>query len=511
MLRVELLLGFLGLFAVPAAADTYFAPRPDLRVALPLSSIITALRALEGTRYEGSGGACRDDFYVKLNALNPSARGIVDLLDGSAAFELQLGLTAEGDYYRGICDVFDVKVNCDIRAKLGDLTFPVTGAGTCDIDIHSFAADGKSAQEESEAAQDYAEETEQSLVNFDFTIDPLLQLPADPVIHLKPSDSTQPEFVELTFGSYVQREWRPSETPLERRMLLTARALGLGGTNHAIDPCCAKEVVTVDPQYMVADMLIGHANSVTEPDSASAMATLERGLTTGGSTAVILEIAATAFGQVRGDGVQDGLFGTLLPLKIAGRQRIDKGYYVTYEIIASGARAGFGSKGGNDYVGVELELSDWKVWLSKTAEDRGAPAKIKRVLASAMLDLPRVTASGRIETAVREFTIQFDCTFGSVKGCFKVPNFASSLNAGTLDLGSIRSEVVIALPECIRFSSNKFKPKKRCSQSDSARPGAISNSTPNNVGRIKLHLDQIQGGLIDAGRAVQYRIPVSNP
>jgi probable HAF family extracellular repeat protein len=483
------LLPLLFLLATDARAEEFWVPNHDIRVAIPLQPFTAAIQQFTNTTYGGKLNSPPCGVNIDLTAAQVAPIGILDFRSGAPAFALKMGVNFNAHFYNW-CNVVNPTVTCSANAHIGELSIDSIGGGNCQVSVAG------------------------SQMNFDFPLQlpaPLSGLDSYPVV-LSKGDASADSYLFSEFGELKDDgTWIPASDPTHRSIAFRARAMASSAA-PTTQPVSSSDLVqlVMSPDYLVVDASAGTASFYRANSLTDAISYISSNLPALGSEPKArLEISTSVFGIGGSTLTGNGIFGSVLPIKVQGRRKLAQNLYAHFNFVISGARVGIGTSGTAQVIAVQLTISKIQASISTNRDEVGTPATARPAAnLQVVLTVPELdNTTGIVVTRLTNLSLGIEINHHDFSGEVTIPNVGDIFVTKLFNLGKLNTDLPIQLPDCVPLSVDA-SPDRPCSTAPNSS-GALSNDNPSLASTIRLDLLHLSPPVVNASLGtITYDIPV---
>jgi hypothetical protein len=480
-MKVLPLLVIMLLGPIQAAAQV-FAYEHDVRAAVNLSALSTALEKLSGTRYRAkfhnNGTVCTTP-RLEVNVGNAKIKSSTFLhgLDGRSGLGLKLGIDPSAEVHK--CGDWGVPAICDWATSFTGLEPAYQVVGVCRVRILFWVF--------------------QYSVNFPIP-NPFViprQLPVSLADVFSPDDPTT-----LEFGEFDGQNWTPAKNPKLRTIAILPSVSGTRGTKVPVSN--PKLLFAEDVKDLAIDVAVGPGRAVDVKTADALQAAHDADVPLGTDGFVGLSIAPSFFGQGGGHVNGAGIFGSILPIRITGIRKIGQ-YKLQFEAILSEAYASFVTIKGDPKVVVDFKFGKVEIANLTLA---GKKVPVKKVGARLVLAAPQTDANGVMKLNIEDFRISIEgesSTFACL--CLDSGNLNKQIGDNMPPIVAVVQTIRVEAPECIALGDTRFEAidrderTYRCKSFGNESNGYMANNNQEKSTTITLNPANLKPS-IEGGRLV---------
>jgi probable HAF family extracellular repeat protein len=475
--------------ATPSFSDPLWVRNRDARIIVPVKPFVEALEGLQGTTYEGHIKSPYCGLRINLDRVLVAPRGLFDFATASQSFILDLQLHASGHAY-DVCSILNASLSCEANVRIGPATLPGLGNSNCKASINLVG---------------------DIPFTFPVPIPPLAKGLGEIPVTLSKADPLAEEFISAEFGE-VQADgaWQSAPDP-KHRIIPISGTMGAISPHPAFTPIgsSGQLQLNTNPSFVVLDITSGRATFQSAADLKGAMTPMIDDLPKDDSAAQV-EISTSLFGVGSTILSRDGIFGSLLPVRVVGRKKVASNVYLNYTFVISGGRVGLAGDSVHPLIVGELRMTALSCKISSRPNDAGEPVK-SRVGTDLQVafSVPRPDPhSGDLLTELRGANVSFSAQSDRYSGVVILPEFIHIFEQDILKVATLNGKLPIQLPDCLAMpDSPRVDPEGHCA---SGVQSGLSNLNTSLASTITLHFDQITGPNVNRklGRIV-YSVPIS--
>lgn len=416
-----------------AGQAQYHSPEHDLRAALRVEMLAEGVRYFSGTRYrseyQNNGTICTSPkITFDLRTVEVGSNAFVNLVDGRSGANISLRIAPQ--FLVEECGKWSFEPHCAAGTALLTLSSDIPVDGYCRLVIV----------------------TSSFVWPIHTTIKHPVNIPASFPVTLTSPVETESLALNLEFGVFRNEAWVPASSPT-RVVQVRIDSGGMAGQN-IIDPQRPTLGFSSSNPILLFDATVGTPHVKPAPSAEQAFqaymqdAPLEPGEPFGFS------ISPSFFGRGSDTVTGNGFFGSILPIRVHGFQRIGK-QRIGFDLYLTDASVRFAEVKGAPVMLVEFGVGKASLF------DRdiiGKTYPIKKIAANALIRAPEIDASGKVKLKFDELMISLQGDGGSTAACLcvRTGNIGSSLGE-ELPIIRIESEIVLELPECIELGNVRFE------------------------------------------------------
>ena len=423
-----LLVGLLS--ASQPACASYNSPEHDLRIAVRLEMLRNAVRGLSGTRYRAdysnNGRICASpNIELDLQQIGVASSSYLHGVDGRSGLSLSLSLRPRLLITR--CDNWDFGQACDASTSLVDFSSDLTLEGWCKFKI---------------LVKRFTWPVYQSIPS------PLRVNSTIPV-ELGEAVEAPDRRIEFEYGAARDGTWVPSPHRVRNAQLVASTGGVLG--KRVISKTISDALFEADSPVLYGDFSVGKRGFHKASDLNEVYSELASDNPLRDGEFIGFSLSPTFFGQGSAAPSGNGLFGSVLPLRVHGFQKVGK-LSVGFSAVLTEASVAFVDPG-NPKIIVDFGVTSAQLF------DRDVVGKnypVKEVHARLVLNAPEIDENGAVNLTPESFIISIEGSRNLLACiCFDTGNIASALK-GKLPVLKVEQRLEVALPECIDVGNERF-------------------------------------------------------